>query len=118
DRLLRAAGVWASTGGVWAGLGAVARPLRRGGRRRAVALGGGAVVAVPALDVLRRREIHARAQELEHHLAAVVDAVAARAHDHPVLGLARTRRDEHTRALDLDDAHPAGVDGRQRLAVA
>src|SRR5205085_10150234 len=66
----------------------------------------------------RRREVGTRGQDRNNHLAAVADALRGRADDHAVLDPARARRDEHPRALDLDHAHPARVDGRERLAVA
>ena len=69
----------------------------------------GAVLGVPPLDVGRQREVDRRAEQLEHEPAAVPGALGVGAHDHARLDLARARRHEHPRALDLDHADPAGV---------
>ena len=51
-------------------------------------------------------------------LRACIDARRSRVHDHAGLDGARAARHEHARALDLDDAQAADVDGLQRLEEA
>ena len=113
-RLVHGGGVAPVGGLVVAGAQAVALAGLERRRRRAVALGIGAVLLDPARDVGHHRQVDRRGEELEHHLAAVVHALRVRLDLHAVLDLARARRRQDAGALELDDAHPAGVDGRER----
>src|SRR5690348_8410368 len=88
----------------------------RGGR--AVPLGPGLVLGHPLVGARRGGEVDRGAEELEHHLAGVADALRRGLDLHPVLDLARARRDEHPRPLHLDHADAAGVHRRERLAEA
>src|SRR5471032_319360 len=64
--------------------GAVSGAGRGGWCGRAVAFVARAILCRPALDVRRSREIDARGEELEHHLAAVADTIRCDAHHHAV----------------------------------
>src|SRR6185437_6577038 len=108
----------AVAGVVVAGLGVVALAVSGGRRRRAVALRPRVIFGHPLVGARGGGEVDRRSQELEHHLAGVADALGRRPDLHPVLDLARARRHEHARALDLDHADAAGVHRRERLAEA
>ncbi len=92
--------------------------LRHGGGRGPEAGRVGAVLRQHRPQLVGGRQIHRRGQQLEHQLARQAHALGVGLHLHPGLGLARAGRRQHARALDLDDAHPAGVHRRQRLEVA
>ena len=57
---------------------------------RIVAVEVGAVVADPSHDLLGLRHIRRGRQELEHHLAVLIDALGVRGDDHAVFGWPRT----------------------------
>jgi len=83
-----------------------------------VAVDVAAVLALERQQLGSGGEIHRGREQLEHHAAGVPDAVRGGAHDHPGFDGARTAGGQHARALDLDDAQPAGVGLGQRLEVA
>src|SRR5229473_3786921 len=64
------------------------------------------------------RHVDRRGEELEYEPPAVPDSFRIGLDLHARLDLARTGRHEHARALQLDDADPADVDGRQGLELA
>ena len=70
------------------------------------------------LQLVGGREVDRRGEQFEHHFARRPHARRVGVNLHARFGLARARRRQHARALDLDDAHAAGVDGRQRLEIA
>src|SRR5260221_3249788 len=92
--------------------------LRDRERVRAEAIGLRVVLLDVAQRVRRGREVDGRAEQLEYQAAARLHALRVRVHDHPCLDLARARRYERARPLDLDDADAADVHRVQRVAVA
>ena len=72
----------------------------------------------PLLELGRLVEVDTGAEELEHHLAAVLHPLGVGLDDHALLGGAGARRHERTLTLDLDDTHPADIDRGEVLRPA
>src|SRR5437763_1693302 len=91
------------------------RRLRNRGRSRTEFLCARSVAFHVIPQLRRRRHVHGRREEFQHHAPAQANALRIRANHHAGFYFSRTRRHQRPRAFEFHDAHAANVHGRQRF---